>query len=93
MGVLDKTKNSDDNPTNSLALDDSSTVKVLTETKEAEDESLDTLDDDEIDYMIMTPNEIKHKTDLWHKLNANYLEDQRSIFVFKFNSPCNYYIK
>lgn len=87
MGVLDKAKNPSDNITNVLApnVDDISTGKILSETKEAEDDSLDTLDDDEIDYMIMTPNETKHKTELWHKLNANYLEEQRCIYFHIFH--------
>ena len=41
------------------------------------DLSLDDIDDRELDTYIMTEDEYQHKSGLWHKMNATYLEEQR----------------
>ena len=48
------------------------------ETLEEEEEELDLtgIDEDEIDSYIMTAAEIKQKTTLWLRVNAEYLEEQ-----------------
>merc|ERR1711992_20562 len=47
-------------------------------TEEKEDEELDLtgIDDDEIDSYLMSPVEIKMKTNLWMKVNEEYLREQ-----------------
>lgn len=42
------------------------------------DVTFDDIDDEELDAYIMTDDEFKRKNGLWHKLNAGYLEEQRS---------------
>lgn len=51
--------------------------------EELEDEiTLDGLDEDEIDSYLMTPEEAQYKDGIWTKINATYLEDQRSKHFF-----------
>lgn len=56
-----------------------------TETIMAEEEGieikLDGLDEDEIDSYIMSADEAKYKDGIWNKINATYLEEQKSKFI------------
>lgn len=43
-----------------------------------EDMVLDQKDEEYIDSLIMTEDEVKDKALLWHKVNAGYLKEQKS---------------
>lgn len=42
--------------------------------------TIDDIDDEELDAYIMSEEEFLRKDGLWHKINATYLEEQRSKF-------------
>lgn len=79
MGVIDQS--SIPNVSNILGM--SLDVSKPSENSEAnvEGESLDDIEDDEINSIIMTPREALHKTHLWHKLNAPYLKEQKRLYL------------
>ncbi|XP_077299889.1 brf RNA polymerase III subunit [Arctopsyche grandis] len=75
MGVIDQMSI----PNVSNILGTSIDISKPSENSEANvvGESLDDIDDDEINSIIMTPREALYKTHLWHKLNAPYLKEQK----------------
>ena len=42
---------------------------------------LDQKDEDYINSLIMTDEEVKHKALLWNKINAGYLREQKSTYI------------
>ncbi|KAF2889585.1 hypothetical protein ILUMI_16588, partial [Ignelater luminosus] len=58
------------------SLEDTVNIPLNTPTTEV-DLTFDDIDDEEIDAYIMNKDEVEHKSGLWHKLNANYLEQQK----------------
>merc|ERR1719431_1188489 len=51
--------------------------KATTEDFDEHELDLTGIDEDEIDSFLLTPEEVKFKTQLWHKVNQEYLEEQR----------------
>jgi len=56
-----------------------------------DNENLSDLDDDEINQLILTEEEAKAKSELWHEMNQDYLKELAGIAHFRliclFSSP------
>lgn len=62
------------------SLDDTSNAVQNTSTADEFDLSLEGIDDEELDAYIMSEHEFQCKSGLWHKFNAAYLEEQKSMY-------------
>lgn len=72
-----------ENPSNAAPSDiNTPTIRPIVEEAVSDKcTSLEDVDDDEIDSIIMSAQEAAYKTKLWHKINKTYLDEQKRKFL------------